>query len=541
MLKILIVEDEIGITALLKKLIQFEKLGLELAGTADTGSQALEIMKETDPDIVITDICMPEMSGLELIEKAKQKNFRAKYVIVSGYSQFEYAVTAIKLGVEDYLLKPISETELNDVLEKLVLSIRSENDAAHSLERMNSRMKLQRKKLRKRLFLDLLFNSRTWGERTLKEINADYSYAFQEGTLFLTGIVRLDGVSGWNLVARKAFLEQLARIFKREAGQCCLEREVCIYNDSLLFLMNVSQERFGEAEDRIGEIWQLFLKLAGSYDELRLTMGCGGPVLSCREIPGALGQAEKVLSCRILQGCGRIYRARDYKDGGRPLIEPELMKFRLRLQGALESQNSESRDGEIRRYLEQVIHASKSSPMTLLDNLGKAVYYLLTDLGRQRGSEEDAAGIFRQIKDKMPHCSSGKELLDMIAAQISAAAAPGAEDGENDARTISRAKDYIWTHYQENIRLEDVAEQVYLTPGYFGVLFKKETGITFSTYLIQVRVEKAKELLRDRKYNISQVAYAVGYQDVRHFSRLFKEYVGLVPKEYRKLHGSGLY
>lgn len=541
MIKLLLVEDEIGIMALLKNLIQFQKLGLELAGTASTGREALELMKETDPDIVITDICMPQMGGLELIEAAKEQNLKAKYVIVSGYSQFDYAVTAIKLGVEDYLLKPINEAELNEVLEKLTLNIQSANDAAYSLKRMNTRIKNQRKKLRKRLFLDLLFGSRSLEARTLKEINGDYGYGFQEETVFLVGIVRIDGVQDWNLVAKKTFLEQLARIFSRETAGRCLEKEACIYNDFFLYLINVSPDKLPEIRERINEIWRIFKRLAGNYENLRLTMGCGYPADAPGKIEKAFQSAKKVLSCRILEGCGKIYRAEEYASAENGLTEQLLVKSRLKIQTELQNKRPEECRQKIREYLEWVIQVSRQSPLMLLENLEKSIYYLISDMSWQKGLKEDAEGTFRQMKDSMERCSGKEELLDLILERISGLSASGEDSREKDVRTIARAKDYIWTHYQENLRLEDVAEQVYLTPGYFGVLFKKETGTAFSAYVIQVRVEKAKELLRDPRRNISEVAYAVGYQDVRHFSRLFKEYVGLVPKEYRKLHGSGLF
>lgn len=541
MLKLLIVEDEIGIVALLKNLIQFQKLDLKLVGTAVTGRQALEIMEKAAPDIVITDICMPEMGGLELIEHAKKKGIKAKYVIVSGYSQFDYAVTAIKLGVEDYLLKPINEIELNEVLEKLAFSIQSENDAAHSLKLMNSNVRKQRKKLRKRLFLDLRFNSRSFGERTLEEINADYGYEFREGALFFLGIVKLDGIQDWNMVTKKSLLEQMTRIFEGQAAGCCLEKEACVYNDSFAFLMNVSPDCCPEAEAAIRKIWGLLRELAAQYETVRLTLGRGGPASSCREIGPVFRTAEKALFCRILRGRDKIYSAEDEASPERTLTDQELMKYRMKLQAAVQGGSAQELGAAIRKYLEWILTSSEPAPISLMDNMGRAVWYLLLDLSQQNQMKEDAAGAFRQLKDQMIRCSTKEELLDAISSQILSLLSAGTGSGENDAQIIARVKEYIWAHYPENIRLEDMAAQVYITPGYLGVLFKKETGVTFSAYLIQVRLEKAKELLRDARYNISEVAYAVGYQDVRHFSRLFKEHVGLIPKEYRKLHKNGLY
>ena len=540
MLKILIVEDEIGIVALLKNLIQFQKLGLELVDTAVTGSQALEIMEKTDPDIVITDICMPGMSGLELIENARRKNFKAKYVIISGYSQFDYAVTAIKLGVQDYLLKPISKTELNEVLEKLVLSIQSENDAAQSLKLMNFHVRNQRKKLRKRLFLDLMLNSRSWGKKSLKEINADYGYAFREEFMFFTGIMQLDGTHDWNMVMKKKLLEQMTRIFKREMPECCEEKETCVYNDKFIFLINIAPERLNDAKVAVSNIWQLFQNLAENHRNLRLTMGCGKPAHSAEEIGTSLCSADKVLACRILKGCDKIYYAEDYTGLPATLSEQDFLRYKLNFSDIISGKKSETSEKEIRAYLEWILEFSENSPMLLMDNIGKGIYYLLLELSRQGRINEDISGTFQKIKDKMVRCSTKKELLEVISALIENLLATGS-GAENDTQIIARAKEYIYTHYQDNIRLVDVADQVYLTPGYFGVFFKKETGVTFSAYLIQVRIEKAKEMLRDTRYNVSEVAYAVGYQDVRHFSRLFKEHVGLVPKEYRKLNKGNLY
>lgn len=543
MLGILIVEDEIGILALLKNLINFEKLGVELIGTATNGKQALRIMQEIDPDIVITDICMPEMGGLELIESAQQQGISAKFIIVSGYSQFDYAVTAIKLGVKDYLLKPISEVELNSVLENLIFTIESENNAAHSLQMMNHHMVEQRKKLRKTLFTDLLFNNAIFRDRSLEEINTEYGYSFVGDFLFFCGLVQLDRHQDWNLVAKKILIEQMIRLMNQRMEQLCIEQEYYIYNDSFIWLLNVDENNKPDVRNEIRSLQNIFVQMAGQHEGVEVTMACGETVTHCGEIGRSLLSAERAMTCRILKGGGKMYDADDFSDRwDEQRVNDRLLKYRMKLQSYISSEGKKNLPGITRKYIEKVIELAEDQPQFLMETLERGVYYLLLDMRQCKIIDCDVSTVYRKIRDDMCKCSFREELTTEVLQQITEQFPGNLEEDESDSTQVMKvAKEYIEEHFAENLKLEDVAEQVYLAPNYFGVLFKKEMGCTFSAYLIQLRIEKAKGLLKSVQYNVSEIANMVGYQDVRHFSRLFKEHVGLVPKEYRKIHNHNLF
>ena len=234
-IRLLIVEDEIAIANLIKNLIDFDRLNLDFIGIALNGQQALNLARQEHPDIVITDISMPGMNGLQLIDEIQKQEFLTHFIIISGMTQFQYALSALKMGVEDYLLKPINRDELNDVLEKTILKIADSLKIDYQIQKLNFDSHLQRQKLRHSFIMDILYNSQKESALTLAAVNEDYGFSFQKQSLFLMGIVQIDGISSLNLPTQNAIIEQLMRIFQTGIKDRCIENEVYGKNNQFYF------------------------------------------------------------------------------------------------------------------------------------------------------------------------------------------------------------------------------------------------------------------------------------------------------------------
>ncbi len=195
MLKVLIADDEEKICQLIEKLIDWQALDMKLSGVANNGIEALERIEALSPDVVITDIRMPGYDGLDLVKKTRELNVGVEFVIISGYRHFEYAQTAIKYGVSDYLLKPIKKQELTETLEKIRVRYNEKSEQLTYEERVRLARKSDAERLRTTWFSNVLYRDRSEQDcSSLEEINKQYYYQLKQGC-FQIVCVKFDGIS----------------------------------------------------------------------------------------------------------------------------------------------------------------------------------------------------------------------------------------------------------------------------------------------------------------------------------------------------------
>lgn len=308
MLKVLIAEDEQGICNLIYSLIEWEGLGLEFLGFAMDGEQALAMMKERKPDIVITDICMPLKTGLELIRECKEIGWRSKFIIISGYSHFEYAYEAIKYGVESFLLKPINKNELNDALRDLVEKINRYYDIVSPLEKSRQRRESGRKLQRRALLTDLVYRWKELGGKTFEEMNRSYLYEFADG-IFEMGIAGIDGLSaldgGFQGVVLGNVSKKLGQVFK---GQC-VEFEAMECGSQIVFIVNYLPGHKREMHHLYGAALGEIEQQLAPYGTLSPTLGIGLSCNNADDLGASLLAARKAFAARLLLGSRQVIRA----------------------------------------------------------------------------------------------------------------------------------------------------------------------------------------------------------------------------------------
>lgn len=535
-IRLLIVEDEIAIANLIKNLIDFDRLNLDFIGIALNGQQALNLARQEHPDIVITDISMPGMNGLQLIDEIQKQEFLTHFIIISGMTQFQYALSALKMGVEDYLLKPINRDELNDVLEKTILKIADSLKIDYQIQKLNFDSHLQRQKLRHSFIMDILYNSQKESALTLAAVNEDYGFSFQKQSLFLMGIVQIDGISSLNLPTQNAIIEQLMRIFQTGIKDRCIENEVYGKNNQFIFLINFTKDFETNVLGAISNLHKDMSDYLDHYENLSLAVSCGISVDSINCICNSFSSAYKVLSARILMGTSHVIFAEKLmgleEKSAFVLLESTISSLR----SAIEIKDLRKTKDILIQIFKNAAYHAKTHPHLLLDIYRDAVSELLSNLHLHKIINGNLTDYFIQYCDLLEQQYTFRELIEYTISFIMKILPLQDSAVSLENHTIQTAKEYIQKHFHENLKLEDVAEQIYLSPSYFGVLFKKEVGESFSSYLTMVRIEAAKKYLQDTKYSVADVAYAVGYQDKRYFSKLFKEQVGITPKEFRKIY-----
>jgi two-component system response regulator YesN len=548
--RVLIIDDEFRIGMLIKKLIRWDELDMECVDVADNGETALRIIKEEIPDIVITDIRMPKINGLDLICMTRDISQKVKFIVVSGYKEFEYAHRALQYGVDDYLLKPINENELNDVLKKIYNElVMRENQ---SIERKEMQKKVsESKQIIKRDFLKNI-------------IEQDDDIELKDARIHLNGDVyrgidiKLDYVD-YNKSDKKQDRLTVERVIIIVEGVLkAVSEEVLICekeNLHIYCLFNYSFSKAKVIKNSINDILSEIKKYLIGFEQYEVTIGVGTERTEFGEIRFSIKESLRAVENRIKAGTGRLIYVESIAGGidvaGSGQGQDGLTSTRCLRENREEWKNflegykenfCVSIESYSRENLEQCINQIYSNFM-MCDDIDFSECYNVADeliktfFGRIDMHQEEFWQVRKKLQGNCQHCYSIPQLKNLLKTELGSYLDMSREAIEAEsAKPVRQAKQYISEHYSEKIVLEDIADIVDLNPVYFSVLFKKETGINFSTYLVNVRIEKAKEMLCSTNETIAAVGEKVGYRDSRYFSQIFTKMVGVKPVLYRKLH-----
>ncbi len=539
MLKILIVDDEPDICELIHKLIDWEDLGLVSLGSSQNGVDAMEIILRQKPDIVITDIQMPGMTGLEVIERASQQKLPTKFIVISGYREFDYARQAIRFGVEDYLLKPISKTDLNLLLKRLLKESGAVRERRASEEAI--REELQRK-------------TAVLRGNELRQTLTDFSrtfhtelFAFQPGVFWVVCVhASCRDKADIHQSTIQKVLENVAMRVRECFKDQAFDIEYVVTDCNAYILMNYSEERHSSYKQRCEALQRQLTDTSTQYQNLRFTFAAGSPVYDEGDIWRAFETAEQAGVLRLYAGSDKVIEHQRLRAS-----LPDVPECRF---SAEDSQTLISRVETLQkdaalaliRSVYDGFRTAKSFSVSNLFNVTRTLILRIRSEAEAMGQRDELALSAGEDSDiptenmihrRLANCDTVDELADFLCEYTAA---------EIDHRSmlqmkkvgepIRAAQEYVRAHIDRQISLEEVSERAFVSAGYLSTLFKERTGKTFSDYVIETRIEEAKRLLRDPSLNISGIAERVGYADQRHFSKVFQKMVGVTPTAYRKFY-----
>ena len=526
MLRVVLADDEHKIILLLQKLIQWERLGYEIVGTANDGLRALELVREKQPHLLITDVQMPGCNGIELIRQAKELQPDLHFIIVSGYRKFEYAQSALKYGVEDYLLKPLKQEELTGIL--LRLSDKLGKEAA---------LEFQLKKSGEHQQEQLMEALRTAAERqepflTAQQAETGYGFRSGDGVCFaalikadVTGVVQQQDS---HLVMVRHALE----IVRREVGALTDACAVAAQKEGVIVLLRLPEYQTVEVTQCFTKIRKEIEQQREMFWNVRCTI-CLGSRKSTLEEAGA-SLREALWCCR-----DRLCRVQSWRDAEveRPNFEARYTMEsaqKKRIQAAAECLDRERFDQEAEESFRALLAEQELNGQMIEDWFHQALDAGLYGM-QQNGIVEERFA--EKLEEKFWLCGDVRSVCQLLRQEIGRELERlGDERTQREMRPITEAKHYIQQHYREALRLEDVSNAVGFNATYFSTLFKKETGQNFTDYLTELRISKARELLSGDKVSVQDVAEMVGYSDLKYFSRLFKKTTGISPSDYKKLY-----
>ncbi len=520
-MKVFLVDDEIAIRENLRNSFPWEENGFQLLGEAPDGEMALPMIRDLNPDILLTDIRMPFMDGMELCAEVKRMMPWVGVVILSGYDDFSYAQKAIPLGVREYLLKPITAQELLSALKRVAGQIAEERRAQESMASLRRDVVSGNQFLREKL-LESLFTEegdRFEDEQLMRQMRA-MGVNLAAGCYVVIDVAF--SLKGEARARARAALSALAEATGGSVFTCGMAHgaRALVLGDN----EQDAEERAYSFASSAAHLPQLV-----NCDDLRLSIG--ETVRDYYDIRRSMQSARHVRHTAAGQGEGRrIIGVGELNDRTTLLNSLELSPLYERLQYA----PAEELDAVLAEYADLLGSGAEGRDLAMGYLRIAAVIaarHIVSDAGADPQDVLDEALIAEALR---------AEGLDTVKALLLAAIRCRDDSGRGLGQTpVGRARAFLSRRYSDpNLMLQDVAGEVGMSQSHFSTVFAQETGITFTQYLTALRIGKAKELLSATRMRSSEIAFAVGYNDAHYFSYLFKKQTGVTPSEYRKSNKS---
>lgn len=536
MIKVLIADDELRICELIFRLIDWEALGMSVIAVAHDGRETIKIIKNEMPDIVITDIRMPGYNGVDVIRIGKEYNSDIQFIIISGYSQFDYAQNAIHYGVSDYLLKPVKAEELTKALLRIKNRIDKNNQMYSQVKKAWTLEQQNRRLYREQLIMEIAhgkgFDVLT---KDMPTLNEQYKYEFIPG-FFTIVIVKADGLNFEEKTESSFLYEKIQQSLSFAFAPVIQEMQgTMLDNGTYIFLFNYENE-YAEIESQIHRLLNQMLLQKDVFKKLHLTIGLGKRVNCLAEVGKSYETAYLAIKDRILVGTDRIIEGKekivvqDYKDYFLHTVrELENVVENLddkRISDIIQEWGTAlSKDKEINGY--QIEQSAKALVNSYLLSMQKNNYTL---------DEDD--NLLKDFMKSIENCISLGEIQELLSGTLEQSLSEYRHKRAlSGSKPIRDAKEYIRNNLAGNLTIQEVSEYVGYSSAHFSVRFKQECGITFSDYVMESRIEKSKELLKNTRETIESIAAAVGYSDVKSFTKNFKKYTEVKPSQYRKIYG----
>lgn len=523
MWRAVIADDEGVILNGLKKLIDWEGCGVEIAGDARDGGQLKGLIEEKKPDIVITDIMMPKMTGLELLKWDQDRDARTKFIFISGYQEFSYAQEAIRNGAVDYLLKPVGKKELEEAVKK----------AIHMLEDQNTAEIFREDKSELRDILDGMSDRDSYGDEELYRLSRSVDLSFED--CFFAGLcigIHPDDAAALSEKSYAHFNLIRFSVYNRIVEMIRVRRKGFLVEKDGEALHMIGAFRKGEEATFEQAFIQPLCRTIGEECHVRLCAGIGLPTDKADQLKNTYKTAKFAFELyffeeRQIINFQEIHR--DYTVTYDDYAESFEQAFR-----AIITKDAAVLD-KIDRVMDRIeaIHygnkyAVQTRVMNFTGDLASRLYhYHLLGEDFYQMQDELQAKVVRQTTFRALRACIRTHYEELIRRVYAAGRF-------QDKALIEEVKDYIRAHYAKDLSIRELADVACVSANYFSAMFKRETGQNYKAYLTGIRMEKALELLRTTDDKTYEIGEKVGYNNVRRFVEAFKQNYSVTPMEYKK-------
>lgn len=504
-MKFVIVEDEIRIREGIRKLLQ--KLDKEniVIGEAENGMEGMELILRENPDVIITDVRMPVMDGLQMLEKVYQAGCDAKAIVISAYSEFEYAKSALRMGVTEYLLKPIVMSDFTDAVKRVKEEKRKAD--RHKPEQIGT--------------LDQIIRNLINGDLTLEEEVDKYlrkNFKIQRNMPVILCVAYLEQ---WSERKCRSFVQEIKNGIGTEA--ICFElieekkKEIHFvmygYKDGCQMKRRVQTYFLGNQQHING--------IALGWAEMQ-GMGC---------LKDYYEKLEHYLEWNILLGYEVVISYPEIK-----YVQTALCVYPVEIEAQLKNAICVNDSTRVKEYVQKFHEYFQNRKMYEPKKVKECYvrfFWAVINFAKEMGNKGFEDYDYLTLLEKVMHTKTmlGLELVTEELLQ-------GFQGEEEKIQNINvkRAVSMVHEFYRKGITLEEIALKLGITPEYLGTQFHQEMGVTFSGYIKRIRINKAKELLLGTQLKLYEIAVEVGYTDAKYFSKVFKAATGQLPADYRRTH-----
>ncbi|MBP1964940.1 response regulator [Paenibacillus aceris] len=522
MIKMIVVDDEVWVRERLIHTIEWDQLGIEVVDEANCGKEALDKALQVEPDIILTDIRMPNMDGLDLIQSLRDRQIRTKVIIISGYSDFEYAQKALSLGAFDYILKPVEDHDLLHVVGKCLEQIQSEKKKEELLHKADEQVNKRLPMLKEMLFANLI-NGRVQNEQevlaALSDFQVEHSNLNHFCVIFHFKEWKEDGI---HLDAEfKQFV--IGNLIGDILQELKCKTITFIHADEVVAIVSSDQEtEYLKHQLESAAFSHMLYKIFGCPVEV----GYGGCCSNIIDISSSYRQAKQSL-----------------------LLSGFLNQERITLQ-AISTKTEKNKQYDIEGLVNSVKLGDKESVVMHLDQLFvnkpmnliefKFIYFqIISAITRTvidgNRSLDDVSRFSLQFFELLQRSQDVGEIRQLFEeALFKIMAYLNKTQTKKKRKVIEKIVEYMQEHYNESINLNTVAEAFFMNASYLSKIFKDDMDVSFSKYVMEYRVEKAIELMKDPTKKIYEIASNVGYDDVQYFTKMFKAIKGVTPVQYRE-------
>lgn len=518
--KVFLVEDEIVTREGIRDNVDWKSHGFELCGEAPDGEIALPLLKTIRPDVLITDIKMPFMDGLQLSRVVRERLPGTKVIILSGHDEFEYAQEAIRLGVTEYLLKPVTVQDMHAVLQKIAALLEHEKKEQEKLQKLQDQVEENLAVLREKLLLKLAIGAIPSADAIaqIEQLDLDLFARY-----YLVAVIRIDlcdPSNHFDYSEYKRVQGTAAGLLQNNPDVFLLVKDL----EELVLIFKGSTVEFLEEErslllDRI--------KAEVGRTKCRLTIGVGSPQKRLGDICHSFGEALVQVQNTVQE------KSAGSGDG---TDKAELLKVdRSAVEDYLKCGVQKEFNDFFEAFIRPLVESSCKSSLVrsyILTDIVLTTARFVKELG---GDVDQVVPDLKNIEELLTKTDTVEQIREQVQRILTGALLfRDSATSAQRAGTIQKAKEYIDHHYMdEEISLNLVAAYINHSPSHFSAMFSQGARQTFKEYLTELRIKKAKELLRTTSLRSSEISYQVGYSDPHYFSYIFRKTTGLSPTEFR--------
>lgn len=529
MYSVFLVEDEIVIRDGLKNSFKWEEYGFVYAGGADDGEMALPLIRQTKPDVLITDIRMPFMDGIALSKIVKKEIPDTRIIIISGFDDFSYAQEAISIGVDSYLLKPITKDKLGEVMTDARNKLDAKAMQENYLELFQSENEEYEKFSRNQFFSQLVSGVLSVSDIYEKSQELDVVLDSKCYNIVLLGFCPMSGA-----IRTPVYSKHMARLSDqlRQYLKCCPEFITFHWNlNTYAIIVKGDETTIMAHTDNLIE--NISRRCTIFEDEIDWHLAAGKVISRLSEFPVCCDLASRKLGCRYINPEGHIFTDEDLEAMESATVSDGNVSVDQRLIGLfLENADID----EIDTFLDNLIPLSvrKSLNSTLLCRYFAMSIYISVCEFIKKMQLDPGIVLAPSIRHQLEKVTA-EDVIELVREMfVTAISQRQNQLGKQSKSQLAQAMKYVDGHFTDSeLSLNEVARVVNISPSYLSAMFSKETKTTFVEYMTKKRMEKACYMLAHTNEKSQTIAEAIGYKDPHYFSYIFKKSCGCSPKEYR--------